>query len=117
MKRRSWITYGLAVVLAIGVASAAAAGTLPNLPRDFVFPQSDGSPGQVTFSHASHVDEKHPACTGCHPGQFKILKSGATADGSRIVHTAMEAKRYCGACHNDAGAFGLTQCDLCHRKS
>ncbi len=105
----------LAVALALGIVSTATAGTLPKLPRDFVVPQGDGSPGKVTFSHASHVDAQHPACTGCHPALFRILESGATADGSRIVHASMQAKRFCGACHDDAGAFGLTQCELCHR--
>ncbi len=115
MKPRTWIARTLALALAIGIVSTATAGTLPKLPGDFVFPQGDGSPGKVTFSHASHVDDKHPACTGCHPALFRILESGATADGSRIVHASMEAKRQCCACHDDARAFGLTQCDLCHR--
>jgi c(7)-type cytochrome triheme protein len=115
MKPRAWISRAAAIALVLGIASVALAGTLPKLPPDFAFPQGDGSPGIVTFSHASHVDDKRPACTGCHPALFKILQPGTTADGSRIVHTSMEAKRYCGACHNDAGAFGLGQCDLCHR--
>ncbi len=115
MKPWTSITRTLAVAITIGIVSTTTAGTLPKMPRDFVFPQGDGSPGKVTFSHASHVDQTHPACTGCHPALFRILESGATADGSRIVHASMEAKRYCGACHNDARAFGLTQCDLCHR--
>ncbi len=115
MNRRSWISCAIAIAVAIGIASAAAAGALPKLPQDFVFPQGDGSPGKVTFSHASHVDEKHPACTGCHPTLFRILKSGAPADGPRIVHAAMEANRQCGACHNERAAFGLTKCEMCHR--
>jgi c(7)-type cytochrome triheme protein len=103
------------VALVIGVASVAMAQTLPKLPGDYVFPQGDGSPGKVTFSHGSHVDQKKPVCTGCHPVLFRILKSGTPTDGGRIVHAAMEAKRQCGACHNDAAAFGLGQCEMCHR--
>ncbi|MBI2217294.1 MAG: hypothetical protein HYU51_08355 [Candidatus Rokubacteria bacterium] len=111
------------VALVIGIASAAAAQTLPKLPRDYVFPQGDGSPGTVTFSHSTHVDQQKPACTGCHPVLFRILQSGTPVDGGRIVHAAMEAKRQCGACHDDAAppvperprAFGLGQCDMCHR--
>jgi c(7)-type cytochrome triheme protein len=103
----------LAVVL--GLACVAAAQTLPRLPRDFAFPQGEGSPGTVTFSHGSHVDDKAPACTTCHPGLFRILKPGAPTDGGPMGHKAMEAARQCGACHDDKTTFGLGQCDLCHR--
>jgi c(7)-type cytochrome triheme protein len=105
----------LVVALVVATASAAAAAALPRLPQDVVVPQHDGSPAQVTFSHASHVDGKKPACTGCHPALFRILRSGTPAGDPGIRHTSMEAGRQCGACHNDRAAFGLDKCELCHR--
>jgi c(7)-type cytochrome triheme protein len=114
---------GLAVALVMVLSVAVTAGPLPNLPRDIGLRQHDGSPAKVTFSHDSHVDGKRPACTGCHPAMFKILKTSgptagaaaATGPGAAINHGSMEAGRYCGACHNDRAAFGLDKCDLCHR--
>jgi c(7)-type cytochrome triheme protein len=115
MRRRSWMRRAALVALVGGLASVATAQTLPKLPGDYVFPQGDGSPGTVTFSHGSHVDDTRPACTQCHPAVFRILQRGTPAGGGAIVHAEMEAKRQCGACHDDAKAFGLGQCDLCHR--
>jgi cytochrome c7-like protein len=131
------VVFGLAVALVM-VSVTVMAGTLPNLPKDMGLGQHDGSPAKVTFSHDSHVDAKRPACTGCHPATFKILKTGSSVSpagpsadrastatpargvigmtrGDSISHAAMDAGRYCGACHNDRAAFGLDKCDLCHR--
>jgi c(7)-type cytochrome triheme protein len=115
MTRRTRIVTVALVALAFGVACVATAQTLPRLPQDFVFPQGDGSPGKVTFSHASHVDAKRPACTSCHPALFRILQPGTPTGGGAVGHAAMDAQRQCGACHNDKTTFGLGQCDLCHR--
>ena len=104
----------LAVLFAGALAFATSAGELPKLPKDFRLPSSEGSPGQVTFSHASHVEAKQPGCTRCHPTLFRTLASGATADGQPIRHKAMEQGKQCGACHGK-GAFGFDSCDMCHR--
>ena len=99
---------------AVAVATAAAAGGLDKLPKDYTFPSGDGSPGKVTFSHQSHVDPKKPGCTNCHPKLFKTMEKGATSDGTPIRHAVMEKGGQCGACHGKA-AFGFDSCDLCHR--
>jgi len=103
-----------AVVLAIGFATAAAAGGLGRLPGDYPFPQGDGSPGAVTFSHATHVDAKAPACVGCHPGQWSMLRPGQAVGLAAVKHDAMEKGQACGACHGKQ-AFGFESCDQCHK--
>lgn len=117
IKRRSgWIPWVFVVTAGIGLATAGLAQTLPSLPQDFPFPRGEGSPGQVTFSHQSHVDPKRPDCTVCHPALFKILAKGTPAEGGPLGHPAMERGRQCGACHNGTAAFGLDNCPLCHRE-
>ena len=51
----------LAVAAALLLATGALADGLAKLPPDYTFPQGEGSPGKVTFSHQSHVDPKAPA--------------------------------------------------------
>ena len=105
----------LALAAALSLASAAgAAETLAKLPPDHAFKPGEGSPGTVTFSHASHVDPKKPGCTNCHPKLWKTLEKGATSDGQPIRHAVMEKGGQCGACHGK-GAFNFDSCDMCHR--
>ena len=117
MRSRRFGTTMLAVSLACLVATAAAIaqGRLPNLPQPFTFAQTGDSPGKVTFNHTSHVSENAPGCTGCHPRLFKILKSGAAADGKSITHDGMKQGRACGACHDGKKSFGVDDCTTCHR--
>lgn len=112
-----WTLEGAMVGLGLALATAGLAQTLPRLPQDFPLPRGEGSPGQVTFSHLTHVDQKRPDCTGCHPALFKILERGTPAEGGPVRHSSMEAGRQCGACHNDKASFGLANCPLCHREA
>jgi c(7)-type cytochrome triheme protein len=106
-----------AVILLFLLAAAAAIAQdrLPRLSRPFTFAQTGDSPGRVTFNHTSHVSEKAPGCTACHPRLFKILKSGAAVDGKTITHDAMKQGRACGACHDGKKSFGFDDCTTCHR--
>lgn len=107
---------GFILVAALGLAATAAAQSkMPNLPGPYTFAQTGDSPGKVTFNHASHVDESAPSCTSCHPKSFKLLKSGATADGKPITHASMDKGQSCGACHNGKKSFGFDDCTQCHR--
>ena len=115
-RRRSEILVAVNGVLGLGFATLGAAGTLPRLPRDFAFPQGDGSPGTVTFSHPSHVDQKRPDCTGCHPAMFSILEKPRPTAGGPLRHPQMERGAQCGACHDGKAAFGLDNCTMCHRQ-
>lgn len=109
------VQLGAAFGLAMGFAIVALGQTLPRLPQDFTLPQGAGSPGKVVFSHQTHVDQKRPDCTVCHPALFKILEKGTPAQGARIRHEDMERGKQCGACHNEKAAFNLTNCMACHR--
>jgi c(7)-type cytochrome triheme protein len=106
-----WMAAMAGVVVA---SSALAGGALQRLPGDYVFARGDGSPGPVTFSHASHVDAAKPSCLGCHSKSFRILESGRTASRDPIRHDRMEAGAACGACHGKA-AFGFESCENCHK--
>lgn len=103
----------MGALLAAGLATAAGAA-LPRLPADFVFPQGEGSPGQVTFSHASHVDERHPSCVRCHPSRFMMTEKGKAARAQLVKHELMEKGGACGGCHGKE-AFGFESCELCHK--
>jgi c(7)-type cytochrome triheme protein len=104
----------LVALLGMGLGSAALADGLKKLPPEFVMPPSAGSPGSVAFRHDTHVDSAKPSCVGCHPKIFRILEKGETKSGDPITHKAMEAGRFCGACHGKA-AFNFDSCNACHR--
>jgi c(7)-type cytochrome triheme protein len=114
MDKRKMLRWA-AVLLVAGVTGFSTAGDLKNLPADYVFTPGEGSPGPVTFSHATHVDADRPSCLTCHPSWFRILVKGETAGGERITHDRMEKqKQACGACHGGK-AFGFEDCSNCHR--
>jgi c(7)-type cytochrome triheme protein len=104
----------VALAALLAAPAAAPADRLPRLPTDYVFARGDGSPGAVTFSHASHVDAAKPSCGTCHPRTFRILESGKPSDGARVEHARMEKGAACGACHGKT-AFNFETCDNCHK--
>lgn len=80
-----------------------------NLPKDFSFPQPEGSPGKVTFSHETHILVTGK-CTDCHGRYFNIMpehqfSAGALPD----LHSA----KYCGRCHD--GKTAGNDCSSCHK--
>jgi c(7)-type cytochrome triheme protein len=103
------------LTLLVLVTAVSAQSKMPKLPQPYVFAQTGDSPGKVTFTHASHVDESAPSCTGCHPKVFSILTAGTPADGKPITHAAMDKGQSCGMCHNGKKSFGFDDCSLCHR--
>jgi c(7)-type cytochrome triheme protein len=104
-------TLGLLLAL---YASGVSAQQLPRLPKELKLARSTDSPGQVLFDHETHVDAGKPACTPCHPREFRILKAHA---GLRpILHANFEKGKQCGACHDGAKAFKVEDdCTNCHR--
>lgn len=112
--RCNQIVRGFVAAMTIAIATATSAQTLPGLPEDAVLPQGEGSPGEVTFSHRSHVDQETPACTGCHPTLFKMLSKETLAEGV-LYHAQMDEGLRCGACHDGTAAFGRDDCTACHR--
>jgi c(7)-type cytochrome triheme protein len=94
-------------------AGLALAYDLPRLPGALALKRGDGSPGQVTFRHDSHVDSGKPTCLACHPERFSLLGRTSTEKRPAITHDRMTAGRDCGACHGKE-AFGLDDCTMCH---
>ena len=99
------------VALTVG-ATVALAAALPKLPPPLALLRSADSPGVVTFSHETHVDTARPDCTVCHPGQFRIVRTGARTP---IVHDTMGQGKQCGFCHDGKKAFAIeADCGNCH---
>ncbi len=117
MRNRRWVTVSIMLVVGCGVVAAGLAADLPRLPKDLALPQGKDSPGQVVFSHQSHIDQSKPDCTTCHPKLFTILKQQRkSARRDPITHARMEKGQSCGACHNGTAAHGFDQCASCHRQ-
>lgn len=101
-------------------AVAAAAPAAPGRPRtlgpegggDIPYQGAPGSPGPVTFQHATHVP-RGLGCTECHTRLFSIPRGKA-----RLTMAAMAGGQICGACHNGTKAFAAmdsTKCMTCHQ--
>ena len=106
---------GLCVAAALLLCAGAAAGAqeMPRLPGPIKLTRTGDSPGQVVFAHSSHVDPAMPACTACHPREFRILR--ASPRRAPVMHAEMDTGRYCGACHDGKKAFALDDCAACHQ--
>ena len=106
---------GLALVALAGPGSTAAV-TEPKVPADFPMPKAETSPGQVTFSHATHR-AKGTKCSACHMRDFK-MKRGASEP---VTLEAKQQGKLCGACHDGKTTIGGTvvfpvdDCDRCHK--
>ncbi len=111
MRERSRLVITL---LAVAASATLVAGPLPRLPADRALPMTGDSPGPVTFSHRSHLDESAPDCLVCHSGVFSVLGRMGSRTDSGIRHAAMERGRQCGACHDGERASGLDDCAHCH---
>lgn len=122
------VLFGILLLLVAGFAWSLAAHK-PNSPspqpdpakplpaESLAFPQaialakSAESPGQVTFSHETHVDQSAPNCKGCHAGLFSIRPATPGADDKH----ARAGHDQCGTCHNGEKAFNYEEsCDSCH---
>jgi c(7)-type cytochrome triheme protein len=83
-------------------------------PPDITFPQTEGSPGPVTFNHSTHVDPTAPKCATCHGQPFKLLNVRQTSPSA--AKRDMHAAQSCGACHDGRKAFSVEEgCTTCHR--
>jgi glycine cleavage system H protein len=103
----------LATLFGAMLAATALAQDMPRLPGPIKMTRTSDSPGQVIFTHATHVDASQPACTACHPREFRILR--ASPRRVPVTHADMEKGRYCGACHDGKKGFALDDCAACHQ--
>ena len=114
MVRTAAVT-GLALAALAGPGSTAAIVEL-KAPADFPMAKAETSPGQVTFSHATHR-AKITKCSTCHMRDFK-MKRGASEP---VTLVAKQEGRLCGACHDGKTTVGGTtvfpidECDRCHK--
>ncbi len=98
-----------------GMAPAGVRTAELRLPKDYVFPKGAGSPGTVTFSHASHVDSRDPKCATCHNGTFRIMEAGKPVQGE-LSQKRIHEGDLCASCHNGKTAFSVQDdCSACHR--
>jgi c(7)-type cytochrome triheme protein len=101
------------------VAPAAPAARPPSsaatAPADLDIPKAESSPGQVRFSHRTHLTGGLH-CSTCHMRDMK-MKRGE----SKITLEGKQAGKFCGACHDGktrVGArpvFPIDDCDRCHK--
>lgn len=80
---------------------------------DIVFTRKSGGGEEyppATFPHFVH--RMQFKCHVCHDAIFQ-MKAGANP----VTMDAIQAGKYCGSCHNDNTAFGVTfeACGRCHR--
>jgi c(7)-type cytochrome triheme protein len=88
-----------------------------SLPEVFEFPVGDGSPGQVSFNHETHVpriEASARACAICHDTSFSIRRRGQALAGA-VSMGRMKKGELCGACHDGAKAFAVDDCTSCHQ--
>ena len=62
--------------------------------------------GPVTFTHTAHAGRQ--SCRECHPKIYRYTRAG------HVGMAAMEQGKSCGACHNGAAAFAVSDCARCH---
>jgi c(7)-type cytochrome triheme protein len=89
------------------------------VPEDYTWEGNEASPGNVTFSHESHMgylEEGVPPCASCHTDGFSLVAKGRAISGA-VTMERMRGGALCGACHDGERAFGLTEegdCSSCH---
>ncbi len=79
-------------------------------PKPFVFKRGEGSPGAVTFRHATHLGGSM-SCRTCHPKPWAMKGTAPLPDG------AMHEPSACGMCHDGKRSFSVedeNKCARCH---
>jgi c(7)-type cytochrome triheme protein len=88
-----------------------------NLPEAFTFPRGGDSPGEVTFTHETHVpriEGEGALCAACHRSGFSLRERGKARSGT-VTMDRMRQGQLCGSCHNGTKAFALDGCSSCHQ--
>ncbi len=100
------------LVLALGAFAQEATA-----PDELVF---DSAMGNVTFSHANHVERAENNCETCHTKLFPQSSDEPLNFKAGMHKPAISAKESCGACHNPDGpgfdASNTANCKNCHVK-
>jgi c(7)-type cytochrome triheme protein len=85
------------------------------LPADYAFPVSDDSPGEVVFSHETHVGSQvSPDCSTCHQFLFSMEERGKPISG-QVTYDRVHEGDLCGRCHDGTTAPSVeNNCQNCH---
>jgi c(7)-type cytochrome triheme protein len=89
----------------------------PKLEDDVVLARV-GEPSAMGVTDTSFPPARFPhwvhriryQCSACHPTPFQMR-----AGSARITMADLDGGQACGRCHNSRAAFGLFECDRCHR--
>jgi c(7)-type cytochrome triheme protein len=74
----------------------------------------EDSPGEVIFSHDSHVDYDAVNCAACHRNTFRLLKGGSLLNGE-LTYDEIHSGEACFSCHDGEAAFSVEEdCSYCH---
>ena len=101
----------IALVLALGAFAQDA-----EAPDEMEF---ESAMGNVTFSHAKHVEYAEDNCEACHDNLFPQSREPLNFKAG-MHKPAISAKESCGGCHNPDGpsfdASDTANCKNCHVK-
>jgi|KBSSwiStaDraftv2_1062776.scaffolds.fasta_scaffold2203643_2 c(7)-type cytochrome triheme protein len=108
--------FGVVLILSlVFFAFAVFAADTKEPPKDKI--KFAAKPGEVAFSHATHVKAAKGDCATCHPKLFP--QSRAPINFKAGMHKPAEtAHTSCGACHHPGGQAFETKgnCNKCHVK-
>lgn len=62
----------------------------------------------ASFNHGTHTQMF--TCDSCHPSLFEMKRTS-----KKMTMNAMNAGKFCGACHNGEKASALQECKKCHK--
>lgn len=102
----------LCLCLSLAIMVTLAADKTP--PAELVF---ESKLGNVTFTHAKHIEREKNKCETCHDSLFPQSREPINF-GKGMHKPAEAAKTSCAACHHEGGkAFASKgQCKTCHVK-
>jgi c(7)-type cytochrome triheme protein len=120
----------IAGVILVGITSSPVKATPPKdiktltavssvdveVPDDVAFPMAEESPGEVTFSHFTHVYSlDQPDCAQCHQSTWRMDATAAPVEGT-LTYERIHEGELCYSCHNGEAAFGVEDnCMMCHQ--
>lgn len=69
----------------------------------------------AVFSHNKHLGRESMKCTECHPHVFNMKVDNKLVKQGHLTMEQMEKGKYCGVCHDNTKAFGVSDKNSCRR--
>ena len=86
-----------------------------DVPDGYTFPQSEESPGPVTFNHETHAYFDGATCATCHSRGWSLQRAGSPLVGAPSYERIHEGD-LCASCHDGSQAFAIDDdCSFCHQ--